>query len=649
MPRRQKRNRNLEGWLGLFRDCTSEIRAEVKSSDHDLDIAYNDCVNLILAKVFGNIAERRSLDPKRFEDFFLSGQFKIYREYMSAIELPENNPQVHLPGELYEEFLKYSPVLENDTVRLIKNDLNRQTGRYYTPPAVTDFIVDETLYYYFQSNNSDPEKVRICDPAMGTGNFLFNAAYKIAEIFNKRKKYDSTEDLYKYIFSNCIFGADKDNTAVKTARSICAVRSGLYPDEIHNFINTDTLLHEFPFKEGFDIVIGNPPWLSFGLKNVNKIPDDLNRLLRKKYPNTAEYKISAYALFIEKAISLTKSNGFQSFIIPDSWLTGRFYSKLRKFLLTKTQLYKLILIDKDFWRGLNIGKSVVYITRKVSKKTKNSKIEGAIISSPEQLKKFDEMKVILSTGKINKRERKRIFIYPDKMSQEIVEKMENANTVVGEYIRFYSGLIGNSGRNSIVFQNSDKTNNNYGNLIESGRYLGKNELIFRNKYIKHDRKLYKSGYDVEKYLNPKIFVNQTGYILKSCFDGMGFFCLNNIHVGYPVSKEAEMRFYSALFNSKVLDFYYKTVSMESGRALAQTDIDILQNIPNGEDIRIVADIIELILSNQELKTIKEKCGDEETIKYQYYMPEKVEEKIEYLLAEWYCLSDEQIRYVFNMD
>lgn len=64
----------------------------------------------------------------------------------------------------------------------------------------------------------------------------------------------------------------------------------------------------FKEKGGFDIVIGNPPYIGF-----HKVPD---KEYNKKHFFTADGKYDFYVLFIERAIQLTSATGFASYICP---------------------------------------------------------------------------------------------------------------------------------------------------------------------------------------------------------------------------------------------------------------------------------------------------------------------------------------------
>ena len=51
----------------------------------------------------------------------------------------------------------------------------------------------------------------------------------------------------------------------------------------------------FHEKGGFDIVIGNPPYVSFGLRGTGKMTQEEKKYYIEHFSNSAEYKISYYA------------------------------------------------------------------------------------------------------------------------------------------------------------------------------------------------------------------------------------------------------------------------------------------------------------------------------------------------------------------
>ena len=91
-----------------------------------------------------------------------------------------------------------------------------------------------------------------------------------------------------------------------------------FPEILNPFFGNET--------EGFDIVIGNPPYVS-GAKFK-----ELNSYFRQNY-ETAQYQLDLYIFFIEKAVKILNHNGVISYITPNSWLKNMMMSDCRKFML----------------------------------------------------------------------------------------------------------------------------------------------------------------------------------------------------------------------------------------------------------------------------------------------------------------------------
>ena len=86
-----------------------------------------------------------------------------------------------------------------------------------------------------------------------------------------------------------------------------------------------TWFHDVFSKGGFDIVIGNPPYVLIS-----------KELFRKVYEKNFQYqegKIDLYCLFIEKGINLCCQKGVMSYITPNTFLSIKNRSKLRHFIL----------------------------------------------------------------------------------------------------------------------------------------------------------------------------------------------------------------------------------------------------------------------------------------------------------------------------
>lgn len=105
---------------------------------------------------------------------------------------------------------------------------------------------------------------------------------------------------------------------------------------------------EFPEvfeKGGFDIVIGNPPYVQ--LQSMGKMSDIYAQCGYQVYNKSADL----YCLFVERGYSILKEGGLQSYIMPNKWMLSAYGKELRRFLAT-TNLQQIINFgDVQFFEG----------------------------------------------------------------------------------------------------------------------------------------------------------------------------------------------------------------------------------------------------------------------------------------------------------
>ncbi len=91
---------------------------------------------------------------------------------------------------------------------------------------------------------------------------------------------------------------------------------------------------------GWDAVVGNPPYVSNW--ELTSHDSDLPTTLERFYTEVVSGHWDLYVLFSYRAISLTNSKGFHSFIVPSSFATEKYGVKLREHLLTKCKIVQLV-------------------------------------------------------------------------------------------------------------------------------------------------------------------------------------------------------------------------------------------------------------------------------------------------------------------
>ena len=130
-------------------------------------------------------------------------------------------------GAVYEQVLEYEPRAGQLTRT---RDLRKSTGAFYTPRALTSYVVRETLAPLVAGRTADQIlRLRVLDPAMGSGAFLVAACTQLAEAAEEALTREGTWHrsdvtpsdrvaLRREVAQRCLFGVDLNPTAVQVAR-----------------------------------------------------------------------------------------------------------------------------------------------------------------------------------------------------------------------------------------------------------------------------------------------------------------------------------------------------------------------------------------------------------------------------------------------
>ena len=115
----------------------------------------------------------------------------------------------------------------------------------------------------------------------------------------------------------------------------------------------------FSNPDGFDIIIGNPPYSSKQSVEMRKIA---------AHYKLVEYKCDPYAFFIEKGLHLLKKHGYLAYIVPVTWMTNFYYFKLRTALIETSSLEKVVLVDGAVFDQANVDTSLVFLHKEAVKR-----------------------------------------------------------------------------------------------------------------------------------------------------------------------------------------------------------------------------------------------------------------------------------------
>lgn len=93
-------------------------------------------------------------------------------------------------------------------------------------------------------------------------------------------------------------------------------------------------------KEGFDIVIGNPPYVNFA--NIKSA--EYRTILKEKFYSTKN-KCDLYAFFIEFGFDILNDSGIITYIVPHTWKATDSFSRLREILFKRHSVKQIVNLD----------------------------------------------------------------------------------------------------------------------------------------------------------------------------------------------------------------------------------------------------------------------------------------------------------------
>ncbi|MHA1930603.1 MAG: HsdM family class I SAM-dependent methyltransferase [Candidatus Thorarchaeota archaeon] len=241
----------------------------------------------------------------------------------------------------------------------------KKLGAFYTPPQLAALIADESLNAWLD-NHSETEKkhqlklvqnLKILDPSAGAGAFLLSAADWLYRTRQKLGERISSAKRRESIVRHSLFGVDLISEAVDNCRS--EILQWISPmekkqqaiiDSVRDNIKQGNSLTSFDWtadfssvttrsNPGFDVILGNPPY-------GNLLSKEEREFIQSKYPfnvggsRTGTWNSAAH--FIVRASMLLRQDGELGFLIPNSILRVKQFSKTRQFLLEHLKLWKII-------------------------------------------------------------------------------------------------------------------------------------------------------------------------------------------------------------------------------------------------------------------------------------------------------------------
>lgn len=381
----------------------------------------------------------------------------------------------------------------------------------------------------------------------------------------------------------------------------------------------------FGFAEGFDIVIGNPPYVSYYSNTGSNLSNDEKKFFVANYESVLKTndRINSMNLMVERGINLLKEKGHLSFITNKTLAVLPSYISIRKYILTKTKVNYLVT-DLDPFDA--IVDCVVIGLDKIKKDNYEIKWYRGNIE-------FFEAKIINPFLLNSKHE----FIFSS--HQSILSKIEHAKNKLEDLITINRGV--NIGGCFDDFLSETKINDNYWKYLPGTRNINKYSykwfesdgyMVFD---IEREKELRQIGETLvlgnhERYKQERLFIPESGQFLMAAYCNENFYSGYGLMVATKAISDYSLKYSCCLLNSKLINFYAleKEILRKGKKATPHVGVKGLNSIPihfcnkeTEEALSKLVDFIILLKNNNHDSFVFERIVD--SIIYEIYFPDEV--------------------------
>lgn len=294
-------------------------------------------------------------------------------------------------------------------------------GAIYTPKYIREYIISRTV----KENKSTD--ITICDIACGCGSFLIDSSIEL----NQRGV--TFFDIYK----NNIYGVDIALYSVERTKlllSLLAVINGednkIFKFNIHkgNSLEFDWFEKSSNIKQhqGFDFVLGNPPYVSS--ENI----DENSKKLALNWQTSSVGKLDLYIPFFEIALNWVKDNGILGYITVNSFYKSLNGRNLRSFFSSKEYHFRLV----DFGHEQVFKKRTTYTCVCLVQKKKGF-IEYSNTVSTNLFKLIDKDFIKIEYKELNDFEGWLLDEYNTRLN---IIKLESSGVKLEDYVNIRNGF-----------------------------------------------------------------------------------------------------------------------------------------------------------------------------------------------------------------
>lgn len=390
----------------------------------------------------------------------------------------------------------------------------------------------------------------------------------------------------------------------------------------------------FRENNGFDIIIANPPYISamkFKEEYGDKIRDQQRRLF-----HTASGAYDLYILFFELGARIMKNNGVLCYITPNKYLSVKYASKLREYILENLDF--MTVIDATL---VNVFENVsVHPVITILSKSKYSHISNVTSLLPNNIDSFI------------KKEFKESHI-PSKSLDMLPEKVWGF--LLSNQIKILSKIIKDTSPLSFFAKINAATTageaEEYGNELQNHKdtfkvintgTIQRFNTTWGHRSLRHAGTRYLTPYISESvisskrrslYESPKILFAKMAKYSRAFYDSKGDFAALNVNCIHSPAKNVPLDYLVGYANSDLFMFFYNqffaSQKMGNGYPFTSPQLRIIpMKEPNEKTIENVVSLV---------RQITNAADDEDVEKYEQLM-----KKLNTIFYELHSLNSEEI-------
>jgi type I restriction-modification system DNA methylase subunit len=577
----------------------------------------------------------------------------------------------------------------------------KKDGVFYTPKYITKYIVDNTIgklctekkqelgiideeYAKGRKNRQTTTIIKldqqlkdyrewllgltICDPACGSGAFLNQALdflireHAYLDELNKQLfgGFFVFPDIENQILEHNIYGVDLNEESIEIAKLSLWLRTAQPKRKLTSLNNNikcgNSLIdskavagdkafnwkEQFPevfAKGGFDVIIGNPPYV-FARDNFRQEEKDF---FVSKYVS-AKYQINTYLLFIEKSVHLIKDNGIYGLIIPNSWLMMYSGEGLRKFLLETNKINQIINLAGFSFETANV-ETVILLAEKESSKKENT-VEILLNNGNEFYLSHTKKQTEFS-----KNEGFEFKVFLDDESDDLNLKIIKDSEILDSLVEIKAGLQAYEKDKGEPKQSAEDVVNrpyDYDYKFDDdthkyldGKDVGRYFTNWSGLYLRYGKHLAAPRtfnlFDGKKIIVREITGNYPKCLIATYNEDIYLYNRSNIAIVEKANSNISLKYILAVLNSKLLSYYFVKNTAKSVRKLFPKIIlnDLrkfpIKKINPDSQIPFIENADKILTLNNDLQAVNKKFGN-------YFSGQYKLEKLPKKLENWSELS-----------